>query len=429
MPLTAEISCPGKGGDARPLSVNRSSPSNPAFFTTGLALLFLGLLFSGCGMTKANRAPDTENEFTPEGMTDLDALSYFREEGLNIGWNLGNGLDAYRDGVSGETVWGNPRITREIFEGVKNAGYQIVRIPITWMGHIGEAPDYRIDPEFLKRAAEVIGYAHGAGLKTIINLHHDGATESGGKDRGWLSINKARQSEEGMREVTAEFERVWEQIAKYFKNYGDYLIFESMNEIHDGNWGWGNEQDQEPQYEIVNQWNQIFVNAVRGTGGNNAGRFLVIPGYSAAPKHTAADYYKLPRDSVAGGNKLIVTVHYYDPYEFCIAATRRSWGSDADKRKIDEDFKAVAGRFARGQVPVIIGESGAVRQEGGEAVRLEYLDYVYRKVHELGIVPVYWDNGVFNSGGDGFGLFNRNTGEPFSEEAGRVIRAMISAVE
>jgi endoglucanase len=107
---------------------------------------------------------------------------------------------------------------------------------------------------------------------------------------------------------------------------------------------------------------------VRGTGGNNAGRFLVIPDYSAA-----------------GGNKLIATVHYYDPYEFCILATRHSWGSDADKRKIDEDFKAVAGRFTRGQVPVIIGESG-------EAVRLEY-------------------------------------GEPFSEEAGRVIKAMISAVE
>jgi endoglucanase len=428
---TAEISYLGKGGkkDIRPLSGNRASPQNPAFFTTGLALLFLCLLFSGCRMTGANRVPDTENEFAPEGMIELDALSYFQREGLNIGWNLGNGLDAYWNGVSDETIWGNPRITREIFGGVKDAGYKIVRIPITWMGHIGEAPDYHIDPEFLMRVAEVIGYAHGADLKVIINLHHDGSTESGGKDVGWLSINKARQSKEGMREVTAKFERVWVQIAKYFKNYGDYLIFESMNEIHDGNWGWGNEQDQKPQYEIINQWNQIFVNAVRGTGGNNAGRFLVIPGYSTVLKHTAADYYKLPRDSAAGGNKFIVTVHYYDPYEFCILATRHSWGSDADKRKIDEDFKAVAGRFTREQVPVIIGESGVVRQEGYEAIRLGYLNYVYRKVHELGLVPLYWDNGVFGSGDEPFGLFNRTTGEPYSEEAATVIRTMIRAVE
>jgi endoglucanase len=133
-------------------------------------------------------------------MTDLDALSYFREEGLNIGWNLGNGLDAYRNGVSDETVWGNPRIMRDIFESVKNAGYTITRIPVTWMGHIGETPDYHIDPEFLRRVAEIAGYAHEAGLKVIINLHHDGATKSGDIDVSWLSINKARQSEAGMRE-------------------------------------------------------------------------------------------------------------------------------------------------------------------------------------------------------------------------------------
>jgi endoglucanase len=402
-------------------------------FTPVVVLLFLGLIVTGCGttgITEVNRVPDTENEFTPEGMTGLDALAYFRQEGLDIGWNLGNGLDAHRSGVSGEIFWGNPRITAKIFEGVKDAGYTIVRIPVTWMGHIGKAPDYHIEPEFLARVAEVVGYAHGAGLKVIINLHHDGATESGGKDLGWLSINKARQSEEGMREVTALFERVWVQIATYFKNYGDYLFFESMNEVHDGNWGWGNDQVQKPQYEIVNQWNQIFVNAVRGTGGNNAVRFLVIPGYCTVPRHTTADYFKLPQDADAGVNKLIVTVHYYDPYEFCIAATRQAWGTNADKQKADGDFQAIANKFVIGrQIPVIIGESGAVRQTGYETVRLEYLDYVYGKAHELGLVPIYWDNGAFSSGGENFGLFNRTTGEPFSEETDTVIKAMINAVK
>jgi hypothetical protein len=64
----------------------------------------------------------------------------------------------------------------------------------------------------------------------------------------------------------------------------------SMNGVHDGNWGWGNEEEQEPQYEILHQWNQVFVNAVRGTGGNNSGRFLAVTGYCAALRHTGKLY-------------------------------------------------------------------------------------------------------------------------------------------
>jgi hypothetical protein len=284
------------------------------------------------------KVPDTENEFTPENMTSLDALSYFREEKLFIGWNLGNALDAHRNGVSGETLWGNPRINQAIFDGIQRAGYNAVRIPITWMGHIGPGPDYHIDNAFLERVAEVVGYAHKANLNVIINLHHDGATskDNAGKisDSGWLAINVARRSEEGMRQVSAELERVWAQIAAYFRNYGDYLMFESMNEIHDGNWGWGDEAEQGPQYEIVNQWNQLFVDTVRVSGSNNARRFLVIPGYCTAIRHTAADYFKLPQDSGNQANKLIVTFHYYDPYEFGIAGTRHAWGSREDNLRL-----------------------------------------------------------------------------------------------
>ncbi|MDR1074534.1 MAG: glycoside hydrolase family 5 protein [Treponema sp.] len=396
--------------------------------------LLAGLLFIGCEHTNGKNGDsggvDTENKFTPEAMTELDSFSYFREEGIAVGWNLGNALDAFNQGVSSETVWGNPRITQKIFDGVKAAGYDVARIPITWMGHIGRAPDYHIEEAFLRRVAEVVGYAHKAGLKAIINIHHDGSVEKNGnvvKENGWLSLNTARQSDEGMKRVTAQFERVWTQIAMYFKNYGDYLMFEAFNELHDGDWGWGAESVQKPQYEILNKWTQIFVDAVRGVGGNNQRRFLIIPGYSAMPKHTTADYFKLPNDTDNAVNKLIVAVHYYDPYEFCIAGTRHNWGSATDKATVDADFKAIADRFVTGELmPVIIGESGAVWQEGYEQTRLDYFSYVYGKAHEFRLVPIYWDNGAFDSG-EMFGLFDRSAGEPYSPESQAIIESMVQA--
>ena len=406
------------------------------FFRCAAPLLTVAMLACESVNSTNNEAriPDTENEFSPEAMAESDALSYFRDKALNLGWNLGNTLDAHSGGVSNETVWGNPKANQAIFNGIKAAGFDVVRIPVTWMGHIGKAPDYHIEEQFLKRVAEVVAYAHKAGLAVIINLHHDGSTEKKNNvvsDNGWLSINQARKSEEGMRQVSAQFERVWTQIAVYFKNFGDYLIFESLNEVHDGNWGWGTESEQRPQYEIVNQWNQLFVNAVRKTGGNNTGRFLVIPGYCTVPKHTVAGYFKLPQDSGNTANKLIVTFHYYDPYEFGIAGTRQEWGSEADKNKVNNDFAPFKTKFVNNGIPVIIGESGAVLQNksGHEQTRIAYLAYVYGKAHENGLTPIYWDNGSITGGGEKFGLFNRQTGEPNSEGSRGIIQAMVNAVK
>ncbi|GHV66664.1 cellulase [Spirochaetia bacterium] len=394
---------------------------------------------SGSGAEEKLTIPDTENNDYPlEPMTDIDALTYFQDNALDVGWNLGNTLDAYRSGKAHETVWGNPPVNQAIFSGVKAAGFNIVRIPISWMGNFGEGPDYHIDETYLQRVAEVVGFAHNAGLKVIINIHHDGSTDSNGKDNGWLSMNRALKGEAEYREVTANFRRLWTQIAAYFKNYGDYLMFESMNEIHDGGWGWRSETIQRPQYEIVNQWNQVFVDAIRSTGGNNTARFLVIPGYCTVPKHTLADYFKLPddlvsydsvsHDLVSHNNKLIVTYHYYDPYEFGILGTRHNWGSDADKEKVVNDFKPFAEKFVDGMgIPVIMGECGAVRHPGYEQTRLDYLSFVFKTAHENKIVPIYWDNGAFAQG-ETFGLFNRRSGEPQSPEFEDCINAMVQAV-
>jgi endoglucanase len=387
----------------------------------------------GIDLSYTPQIPDTENNYAPEPMSEKTAFDYFRDEKLLVGWNIGNSLDAYINGRASETGWGNPGINQDLLNGIKKAGFDLVRIPVTWMGYIGPAPDYHINETYLARVAEVAQMAHKAGLKAIINQHHDGSTD-GDKDNGWLSINKARASEEGYNEITYKFVRVWKQIATYFKNHGDWLIFESMNEIHDGRWGEGSVEGK--QTDIINDWNRLFTEVVRRTGANNALRYVVIPGYCTKPRHTLAPYFWLPPDNAP--NRQIVTFHYYDPYEFGIAGTRWEWGSDADKNRVANDFAPFKTKFIDNKIPVIIGECGAVRQVyGGDKAkedkarqsRLDYLTWVFGKARENSLVPIYWDNGVTSGNGEKFGLFTRSNGQPNSAESEAFIKAMISAVK
>jgi len=153
---------------------------------------------------------------------------------LGFGWNLGNQMDAWSNEVADETCWGNPKATQALFTKLHESGISSVRIPVTWLGHIGEAPSYTIDATWLDRVAELVGYAKEAHLKAIINIHHDGADSA-----HWLDIKTAAKDETVNAAIEAELAAIWTQIAEKFKNEGDYLVFESMNEIHDGGWAGG----------------------------------------------------------------------------------------------------------------------------------------------------------------------------------------------
>jgi len=321
---------------------------------------------------------------------------------LRLGWNMGNSLDV----PDGETGWGNPRATPELFAAVAKAGFKLVRIPITWTPHIGPAPDYVIDPTWLARVDEVVGYARAAGLYSIINLHHDGA--DGWKGVGWLSLKDGtgQTTDAHNAEVRAEFVAVWAQIAKYFANQGEELLFEAMNEVHDG---YGKPDPR--YYAVINDLDQHFVNVVRATGGNNGKRHLLVPGYNTNIDQTL-EGFKLPMDPVQG--RLILSVHFYDPYLFTMEGKTHTWGSAAAGRDNwgQEDFvvaqfdKLKAGFVDQG-IPVIIGEYGAVYQDGYEDYQRYYVEYVTKAAVDRGLVPVYWDNGGRSSGHDAFALIDR----------------------
>ena len=236
--------------------------------------------FAACDNGGGNNPGGDPRPTAPEAMSGKTVMQYFKDNEITVGINLGNTLDAVDTWttpdkpIAIETAWGNPRANQAHFNGLAAKGFKIVRIPVTWNGHIGAAPNYTIEEDYLKRVAEVVGYAKNAGLKAFINIHHDGNHNATGQGMGnWLDITKAVA---GDTTVTDKFEKVWKQIAEYFINYGDYLMFQAFNEIHDGSW---NEHGTQAQYNVINAWNQKFTNVVRATGGNNAQRYLLYYGY------------------------------------------------------------------------------------------------------------------------------------------------------
>lgn len=366
-----------------------------------------------------------------------DAIAYAQT--LGIGWNLGNSLDAHADGVGNETCWGNGKATQATFDAVKRMGFCSVRIPVTWMGHIGAAPDYKIDEAWMNRVAEVAGYARKAGLKAIINVHHDGAASN---DNGaasfpkgvWLRIDKAMSSQDADTQIKDEITKVWTQIAKRFAAEGEWLVFETFNEIHDGMWGY---PINDALYRKMNEWNQTALDAIRATGGNNETRYVGIPCYAANPSFAKAQYV-LPKDKAK--NRLMVAVHTYDPYDYAGAANTSEWGHTANNNSgsykesyITTILNNLKNRFISNGIPVYFGEFGCVHRstERAEAFRKYYLEYNIKNMRDNRIPVMIWDNGTSGSGAEKFGLINHANGSYVRnsdiDDAKEVVELMVNA--
>ena len=353
---------------------------------------------------------------------------------MGLGWNMGNHMDAFYNGtwagdnflMPNETCWGAEPATQATFDGVKAAGFKSVRIPITWLKKIGPAPDYTIDAAWLNRVAEIVGYAEKAGLYVIINTHHDEnhhSIKENGKDLDtrWLDILGASKSSEVNESIKKEITAVWTQIAEKFKDKGEWLIFESFNELNDGGWGWSASFRANPsiQCNILNEWNQVFVDAVRATGGNNDTRWLGVPTYAANPSFV--DYLTLPKDAAG---KIMVSVHFYDPSEYTIGDSQYSdWGHTGDAAKKasggDEDhvrsiFGKLTADYVNKGIPVYVGEFGCSMRSKSDtrawAFFKYYMEYIVKAAKTYGLPPFLWDNGATGSGQEHHGYINHGTG-------------------
>lgn len=351
--------------------------------------------------------------------------------GLGLGWNLGNHFDAYNNAVSAEDAWGNPKATQATFHKVKAAGFNSVRIPVTWLGHIGAAPDYKIQDAWLDRVAEVVGYAEKAGLYAIVNIHHDGADS-----KYWLDIKAAAKDPAVQKRTLEQIEAVWTQIAMKFKDKGDFLILEGFNEIHDGGWGWGeNLSDGGKQYRCMNEWNQAFVDAVRSTGGNNSDRYLGVPAY-CTNVDIAIGSFEMPADSAK--DRLMLAVHCYDPYLYTLEAQYSEWGHTAEASKKlkgdnEADLKSVFVKlydnYVSKGIPVYMGEFGCVNREGSRAQAFQqyYLRYYAKLARTYGVPALIWDNGASGAGRERHAFIDHGTGEFCSEEAEAAMKALVDS--
>jgi endoglucanase len=366
---------------------------------------------AGEGAASAGNAAPASGDGTMQDAKSLVAQ-------FSIGWNLGNSLDA----VGGETAWGNPMVTPALIQAVAAAGFKVVRVPVTWAKHFGAGPTFTIEPAWIKRVEEVVSYVTDSGMYAIINVHHDGAE---GGDGEWLSLRDSSGSANASHDtaVQTQFVALWKQIATHFANHGDKLLFESMNEIKVGY-----DKPDPAYYKTINALNQVFVDTVRASGGNNATRCLVVPGYNTNIEYTLAGF-AAPTDPAPG--RLILSVHYYDPWSFAGSGETHAWGMGSpgadnwgQEAHADAQLEMLETKYVSAGLPVIIGEYGAVHQDAAANYRRYYMEYVTKAAVDRGIIPVYWDNGGKNSGADGFGLFDRASSQSLYPE---VLQAMMRA--
>lgn len=326
---------------------------------------------------------------------------------ITLGINIGNTLDSVGMGYSAsversETYWGNPQITEQLIQMYKEAGFNAIRLPVSWRNHFAAAPDYEIQTAWLDRVQQVVDMILDNDLYCIVNTHHE---------QNWLNTNNDKY------DITVDkMTAIWTQIADRFKGYGDYLLFEGFNEIlkKEGDWSRPSATD----IENCNKLGQLFVDVVRATGGNNKNRHLIVSTYGAGAGFTNLIDFKAPTDTVE--DRLIVEVHIYDPIQFTFSEyPSDKWGTDGDKQELEAIIVDVNEVIVQQGYPVIIGEFGAV-DKNNESYRAEYCKTMVAKANEFGIKCFYWDDG------GSFSIFNRRT---YENKFPQMVDAMLEALE
>lgn len=319
-----------------------------------------------------------------------DAMEFVKN--IRVGISIGNTLDSTdgslpREADPGafETAWHNPVITKELVDTILNAGFNLIRIPVSWAGHMGPGPDYRIEVSWMNRIQEVVDYAYSREAYVVLNLHHE--------DWNYPYYDNCEAACRRMRAV-------WSQICGRFADYDGHLIFEAQNEPRKVGtkleWNGGDEEG----WDVVNTTNRAFLETVRAGGGHNPHRYVMLPGYGANCK-AGIRHISVPED-----DRVIISVHAYEPYEFALQIPgRKTWNHD--RSEIDRLMGELKELYTDKGIPVIIGEFGAMNKDGNEDERAEWAKYYVSAAADAGVPCVWWDNGLFEGEGELFGLFNR----------------------
>ena len=311
---------------------------------------------------------------------------------INLGWNIGNTMEA----PGGEGGWGNPAITESYIKFVKQLGFNSIRIPCAWnLTHLSNKATAQIDPNWLNRVKEVVGYCVNNNMYVLLNIHWDG---------GWLENNCTIAKKDS---VNAKQKALWEQIATTMRDFDEHLMFASANEPN---------TSDTTQMRVLLSYHQTFINAVRSTGGRNTFRKLVIQGSSDLISVSA-----FPTDPTP--NCLMYEEHNYTPYQFTALNGDADWGKmfyywgaghhstiEPDRNATwgeeavqNQYFQKIKTQFIDKGIPVLMGEYGAYRRGASSHIPKDldthnasvdyWITYVTKQAIIHGIKPFFWDTG------------------------------------
>ena len=322
----------------------------------------ISLLMVFCGCAAAEEAPE-------------NAIEMSRRMGNGI--NLGNTMEACNNGKSGtlkkdnpvfyETSWGQPVTTPEMLQAMKACGFDTIRIPVAWMTNATrlDREDYTISDAYMDRVEEIVNYALDAGMIVIINDHWDG---------GWWGMFGS--DTEATRTLAMEaYTGMWQQLSERFGKYDWHLVFESANEELGARFdensplycedSLAHTMPDDQRYALTNRINQVFVDTVRASGGNNADRFLLIAGFGTDIVRTSDSRFEMPQDPAEG--RLLLSVHYYSPWSYCGASSAKGatlWGKKSDYETMYSELSRME-KFTSAGYGVVIGEYGALPGSDG----------------------------------------------------------------
>ena len=349
--------------------------------------------------------------FAKKDLPDLPSFHFVEQ--LGAGWNLGNTFDAnnahyLKDEMDYEKAWVGVKTDPRVFSALKNAGFGAVRIPVSWHNHVS-GEDFVISAPWLARVKDVVDMALEAGLYVILNTHHD-------IEKGYLYPDL-----EHLPQSSRYMQSIWQQLAAAFSDYDQRLIMESMNEPRlagtDLEW-WLDPKDPRAAEAIscINQLNQVFVDTVRAAGGENARRYLLVPGYAASVQGCLHEDFMMPRDQEGVADRLLLSVHAYTPYDFALQDPRDKGSRDVfsadnplDVQEIALFMDQVYSRFIPLKVPVVIGEFGCRDKNGNLQSRVDFTAAYVALARARGFTCFWWDNHAFSGDGEVFGLLDRRS--------------------
>ncbi|QDE32718.1 glycoside hydrolase family 5 protein [Shewanella polaris] len=299
---------------------------------------------------------------------------------LGRGINVGNYLDAPFEGD-----WtGGKVLVEEDFKIIAKAGFKNVRIPIRWTAHTEQTFPYTINPIFMNRVKEVVGWANNSGLKAIINVHH--YTEM-------MRATKKQKLSHILR-----LEGIWKQISVQFplSEYSQAdLIFELLNEPHGS--------------IDVNDWNGIIERLLAVIWGNmdtpqaneNTQRIVMI---GTANWNVPDTLPKLSLPHYANKYNTIITVHNYKPFHFTHQGAKwvngsnkwigTNWlGTESETTSLITLFDNMTrwNSKANRNFEIYLGEFGVYSRYADPLQQKAWTAFIAREAEKRNISWAYWE--------------------------------------